>query len=496
MDERAAFRTIGNGIKHRKYVLIAIVALITIGAGVASFVRPPTYQGEALLFIDQRFITSSQTIDLQGGELLTAHFIQEATSQPVLGRAVNAAAAQGYSYTPTTLGLHISAQTVRGTDWIGISATARSPLESADLANDVANALVAQNADDIHAQLAPNRSYIDAQLKQLSSDIAKEQAKIDALPAGTPPSTAAAEQAQLTLLQSQYSSNYTKSQDLQIEENRLVGSLTLAQQATAPPKPIDPDPLRYIAAGLVAGFLIGLVVVVLLDRFDDRIFESEALSQAAGTRLVVAVSHKESTSTSAGPGHAYTLARANLLAQYPHMRKLLVVAASHRDIVRPIAAGLGMAAVKAGQKVMVVDAEASAYVMQSQAGKNGSTMTIVSSPTNGEARFDEDPVDGDGKYQLTILSAPSPDSDPAAVTAARTADIAIVVATARATRYSDVRRTVETLRMTGIQVVASILADGIPERRPAEPEPEKPADLLEVAVNQWRLPTWRGPGGK
>src|SRR6184192_4542161 len=82
MDERAAFKTIGHAIRHRFYVLIAILALFLIGAGVASVIRPPVYQGTAVLRVDER-INASQGFDLalQAGELLSAHFIQSATSQ-------------------------------------------------------------------------------------------------------------------------------------------------------------------------------------------------------------------------------------------------------------------------------------------------------------------------------------------------------------------------------------------------------------------------------
>ena len=177
------------------------------------------------------------------------------------------------------------------------------------------------------------------------------------------------------------------------------------------------------------------------------------------------------------------------------MRKLLVVAASRRDRVRPIAAGLGLAGVKAGQKVLVVDADANTYVMQQQHGMNGSRMTIVSAPPDPDVRIaNEAAGQEDDKYDLTIMSAPSPDRDSTAVSLARTVDLAIVVATAKTTRSSDVRRTAEALRLAGIQVVASIFATDAAKEAPAEPEtPAK--EVYEVAANQYRLPTWRGPTG-
>jgi capsular polysaccharide biosynthesis protein len=497
MDERAALKTIAHAIKHRLYVLIAIVAVFTLAAGLAAVIRPPSYQGSALLFVDERF-NSSQGFDLalQAGELLSAHFIQTATSRPVLDRACSGK--YGFTCDATTLAPRVSANTVKGTAWIGVNVTAGSAADSAALASAVARAMIDQNQADINLLLAPTRGYLNAELKRLGAEIQAEQATVDLLQKQTAPGQTAAiagHQANLNLLQSQYSATYARSQDLVIEENRLAGSLTMIQAALVPLKPYDPDPVRYVAAGLVAGLCIALLAVVLLDRFDDRLFEPQALSMAAGTRLVVAVSPRDSgslSSTSAGP---YTLARANLLALHPRMSKILVVGASSRDRVRTVAAGLGMAGVKAGQRVLVVDAEASTYVMHQQAGRNGSRMTIVSAPSDGSDRIaNEALADADGKYDLTIMSAPSPDRDPTAVSLARTADFAIVVATARATRYSDVKRTVETLRLAGISVAASILVTDSVKEVASDPEQPVP-ELYDMAVNHLKLPTWRGPGG-
>jgi capsular polysaccharide biosynthesis protein len=499
MDERAALKTIANAIKHRFYLLIAIVALFSLAAGAAAIIRPPVYQGTALLFVDERF-NSSQGFDLalQAGELLSAHFIQTATSRPVLERACSGTYSVGFSCDAATLAPHVSAATVKGTNWIGVNVTADSAADAAALANAVARAMIDQNQADIDQLLAPTRDYLNAELKRLAPEIQAEQATIDKLQSQTAPGQQAAiagEEANLSLLQSQYSATYAQSQNLVIEENRLAGSLTLVQAAVAPLKPFDPNPVLYLTVGVVAGLCTALVTVVVVDRYDDRLFDPEALSIAAGTRLVVAVTPRDTGSSSNRSSEPYALARANLLAQHPHLTKILVVAASSRERVRPVAAGLGMAGVKAGQRVLVVDAEANTYVMHQQSGRNGSMMTIVSAPAAGGTRIaNEALADADGKYDLTIMSAPSPDSDPTAVSLARTADVAIVVATARATRFSDVKRTTETLRLAGIHVAACILASDSGKEVPAsaaQPEPE----LYEMAANQLRLPTWRGPGG-
>jgi len=505
MDERAALKTIAHAIKHRLYVLIAIVAVFILAAGLAAVIRPPSYQGSALLFVDERF-NSSQGFDLalQAGELLSAHFIQTATSRPVLERACSGkyfdtAVTAAFSCDAATLAPRVSANTVKGTAWIGVNATAGSAAESAALANAVARAMMDQNQADIDLLLAPTRDYLNAELKRLGTEIQSEQATVDLLQKQTAPGQTAAiagHQANLNLLQSQYSATYARSQDLVIEENRLAGSLTMVQAAVAPLKPYDPDPVRYLAAGLAAGLCVALITVLLVDRFDDRLFETDALGLAAGTRLVVAVSPQDSAPTSGRLTGPYALTRANLLALHPRLSKILVVAASSGDRVRPVAAGLGMAGVKAGQKVLVVDAEAQAYVLHQQAGRSRSRMTIVSAPAEGDARIaNEALAEAEGKYDLTIMSAPSPDTDPTAVSLAHSADVAIVVATARSTRFADVRRTAESLRMAGVQVAASILVtDSVKEVPPAR-QPEPPELELYEAINQWKLPSWRGPGG-
>ena len=77
MDERAALRTLAHAIRQRLYLFIAVVAALTVVAGVAAIVRPASYQGTAVLFVDKRFDSSNAfDISLQRGQPLSDHFIQ------------------------------------------------------------------------------------------------------------------------------------------------------------------------------------------------------------------------------------------------------------------------------------------------------------------------------------------------------------------------------------------------------------------------------------
>jgi hypothetical protein len=146
--------------------------------------------------------------------------------------------------------------------------------------------------------------------------------------------------------------------------------------------------------------------------------------------------------------------------------------------------------------VLVLDADTPALVMQQQTSRSGSAMTVVSSPDAARsAAGDGPPAASD--YDLVITLAPPPDANPIAISLARSGEVAIVVATARITRFSQVKRTAETLRLAGIDVAAAILSIDAPKEAPAVEEPgDGPSysGMRGAAAGHARLPTWRGPG--
>ena len=58
---------------------------------------------------------------------------------------------------------------------------------------------------------------------------------------------------------------------------------------------------------------------------------------------------------------------------------------------------------------------------------------------------------------LTLVAAPSPDTNPRAVLLARSSDVAVLVATTGITHFADAERTSTLLRSAGTDVVAAIL---------------------------------------
>src|SRR5205823_5901871 len=235
---------------------------------------------------------------------------------------------------------------------------------------------------------------------------------------------------ELSALESEYAATYARRQDIAVEEYRLAGSLSVIQTAQPPAKPADPDPIRYLLVGLVAGLALAFVSVLVLEYFDERVRDPDDLARAAGTPLVVRV--PRATRRRAADGvQPYSLAHAGLLAAQPRLRRVLVAASSPHDHAEVAAQGLASAATEGGQQAFV------------------------------EGPGDEAPRATEAD-ELKVIAAPSPDVSSRALNLAGSTDLAILVATAGRTRFGEARRTAEMLRQAGSEVAVGIL---LPPRR-------------------------------
>ncbi len=508
--------TVTGAVQHHVAVLVLLVAITAALAAGAAAVRPPTYEATALLFLDGRS-NASQGFDLavQAGQLLSSHYIQIATSEPVLAGACETLRTGGDACSPEAISGQVSAATVKGTSMIAINGRDRDPRRAAALANAVADAVIKQNRTEVEALVKPTATYLDAQLKTLGDQIAQRQSEVaqysqDLTANGR--AQAANAQSQLTVLQGQFAAAYQRKQDLVLSQYQMQDALSLYQRASLPSKPIDPNPVLYISAGILAGILIGLAAVILLERFDDRVFGIEDLIQATGSPLGLSM---PASGTDADVRY-YALARAHVLAQRPDLRRLVVVAAGDRDQPESVALGIGSVAARAGQSVLVlarggrsmrppvgspvphVNGNGHDLVRPGRRPRPKSVAEKTLSPGLDVAPLSDDgPVHGFGilglNHDLTIFSAPPPHSNAAGIYAARSAELAVVVATARSTTFIEAQRTAEALQRAGVPVAASILLGAPPagysESVALHAEVLSPVTPAELPP----LPSWRGP---
>jgi capsular polysaccharide biosynthesis protein len=413
-------KTLGNALRHqRRAAAAALLACLVIAGGLV-VLKPKTYDGTSLLFVDERH-NSSQGFDLalQAGELMSHHYLEMATSRVVLQAACQGPDATsipaGTPCSPTDLAGQVRADTVTGTSEISITVAARSPDAAAALANAIANALVAQDKQQVAQLLAPSKESLDKEQQRLEAAIKVEESHL-------PPNSSSPNLASLEI---QLNDVHSRQLDLQAEQYRLDGNLSVIQPALPPTKPADPDKIRYGVVGLVAGLALALILALTLEYFDDRVREPGDLARAAGTALVLAVP-KNGHATDRDLKRHYALAHSSLLAAQPRLRRVLVAASSPRDEADVAAHGLAGAAAEGGQPAVVM-------------GK----LDLATRPV--------------GPEELTVIAAPAPEISSRVINVCRYADATILVATAGATRISEAQRTAELLRQAGAEVALGIL---------------------------------------
>jgi Mrp family chromosome partitioning ATPase len=262
----------------------------------------------------------------------------------------------------------------------------------------------------------------------------------------------------LTQLQGQYSAVFARQQDLLEKQDQLSSVATIVQPALPPTAPAGPSRLRYLTAGLVAGLCLAVLAALLVERFDDHIFNAETLAMATSSPITLVAPR---TGRRRPDAHRpYSLALASVLTRFPDARTVLVTAASRRDHSDAVAAGLGAVAAQAGERVLVVQGDGQAPDHRLPAAEVAG-MTTVAVPSETGAGIAA--VVTDMRRELAspdtivLIAVPSPDTNPSALMLGRTAKRAVIVATAGVTRFPDARRTAELLRYSGVDVVAAIL---------------------------------------
>jgi capsular polysaccharide biosynthesis protein len=461
MDERPPF-TIRDALVHRRFLLLAIVALFLLGAGALSL-RPPTYEASTLLYVDTSRTAPGFDLGIATGELLQHDFIVLATSRPVLQAAC---AAPGVSCAPDDpatpqngLAKRINVSVYKGTSSLAVAAKAPNPALAAALSNAVAVAMIDRDRAEVTRLFKAALDDVEKRLSDLRTAMDKEQQALQKSPNAS--STAASHQAALAGLQAQYTTTLTHEQNLIEQQNRSANIATIQEAAVPPLRPVSPDPLRYLAAALIAGLAFGALAALVAERFDDRIRTAEGLARATGVSVALVAGSPRRRRPALPP--AYSLAFASLLTRPSAGNPVLVTAASARDHSEAVAEALGVVAANAGQRVVVVQSDGHTVDPGRFLRRDDpeiTTITVASSNGAGAAAAVaevEKQYELDASNLFVLVAVPSPDISPAAMMVSRTARRAVITATAGVTRFKEARRTADLLRASGVDLVAGVL---------------------------------------
>ncbi len=244
-------------LTHWRLVVVCIVAG-ALGALIVSGLQTPAYQSKAIVEVVLSSAHPDTANILFGDQLITAEE-QLAASQAVLGRVVTLH--PGLTTAQLRKELTLSAP---GTLMLEVSVLDRDPQRAAALANDIANALVAEQAADAEQLAQQSLQQVQAQLDSLQQQLDAKTAELSQLPsAPSAASQAAVLRGQIANLQQQYSQQVLVQSQLQLMVAESASFLQVVDPATPSSSPARPRLDLNVGFGLVAGFLLGLIAILL-----------------------------------------------------------------------------------------------------------------------------------------------------------------------------------------------------------------------------------------
>ncbi len=243
------------------------------------------------------------------------------------------------------------------------------PQVAALLANAVAEELVRQSPA---SQEGVERDFVLKELNDTQAKIEEAQAQIDQLrdkmlgmTSAVELSEAQARLAELEQLKSNYRADYVRLANLL--NTQSPNTLTIMEPASPSRRPIAPNPKKSAAIAAVAGLILAVGAVILLEFFDDTIYWYGEQESIVGARLLGTIGRFPAKSDKvivrraprSPAAEMVRQLRSKILLAQPGrtFRTLLVTSAAPQDGKTVAVANLGAAMASAGMRTVVVDAD-------------------------------------------------------------------------------------------------------------------------------------------
>ena len=226
------------------------------------------------------------------------------------------------------------------------------------------NIIKEQNANMVKARVAA----ISAELKSLEVSLTEWDAKV--LEASRKDAEYQTLQSNVTRTQSQLEKLLADIRGITGGVKSSIDPLQVMQKATSP-KPIPPGTLKHLLIGLIGGFIVGSIILIVLDRADDRLSSStEMLEHFSESILGQIPNVAETRGTSGLPllqeederytyAEAFRSLRSSLIfmPNQTELKTILITSAIPNEGKSTIASNLAVTMAAAGARVLLVDAD-------------------------------------------------------------------------------------------------------------------------------------------
>ena len=276
MSENVELKEIAATLWHGKWLIVFFTLLATTSAFVISRQMTPVYEASTTLLIDQA--PASQTSDnsaIAASERLARTYAQLLTKRPVIDETLRRLEL-GTDLENT--GTNIRVQLVEETQLVELKVQNTNPILAAELANTIVDVFTEQNEAFQAGRFAASKASLRAQLDAVSEQTQAHEAAIANLGApriGNRIAELERLQTELAQYQASYSNLLQSYEQVRTAEAQTISNVIQVEPAEPPSQPIRPRILLNTLLVGMAGAMVALGIVFLIEHLDDAIRTTE-----------------------------------------------------------------------------------------------------------------------------------------------------------------------------------------------------------------------------
>ncbi len=250
------------------------------------------FAATSTLLISQSDPSQQDLSGLQAGERLGSTYQQLVNTDPVLQAVIDRL------QLPLTIGDlrgSVSAAVVSGTQLLRVTIRDSEPLRAAQIADAVAEEFSRVISERSTQLSSASREALQTQLDTAQQQITDVTTQIDQLEASatvdTPEVRTQLSSLRVTLSQAQvvYGDLLSQQQEMDLAEAALQSRVTVWEQARVPGAPYEPRTMLYTLLAVVAGLIVAIASVFLLEYLDNTIKSEQDVLDLTGVPMLAAV---------------------------------------------------------------------------------------------------------------------------------------------------------------------------------------------------------------
>ena len=347
-----------NIIWRRKLIVLATAVGTIAVAAIGTHRMAPLYETSTILRVAVSAGGSLNSLDFMYTDRLMNTYVQIATSQPVVGELARR--------------LHLAelpalkAEIIPNTELIKITVEDVNPNRAAQVANTLADILIAQEYQLYTGAGKTSSEVLGEQLTQSKADLDESLQEYQRLLIQTPvPENLEVAKQSFQFNQNRYASLLSQYEQARSREEIRANMITVFQTAAVPETPSKPRVAINIALAAVAGLAGGLALAFIFENLDTKLYTTEDIETATKLTALAKIpkANKKEKSTFQGDFSPFTESFRNLatnlqLTVHQQSKKvLLLLSAEPNQGKSMITFHLACALAELGKNVVAVDCD-------------------------------------------------------------------------------------------------------------------------------------------